>query len=167
MKRAGAVVFFAGLVGVAASEACLPSSTACTLVGCSSALTIEAPTLGDGPFTVAIDSASLAGEVDCGALVDGGRGQATAARGDIARDFDAVSTGDVVVVAECTERGVRLLVARSDARATEVLPTTATINVTSGADVFSVNAQAIEYDVSQPNGPECEPTCHTALVVAE
>lgn len=152
---------------IAGSLACFIASAcdtprACTLIGCSSAVGVEANALSDAAFTAVVESDTVNGSVSCAAADENGeRGAPTDTSGDIAREETA---DGATVGATCNARGITLRVLlRDDA---DVLPTRATITLTSGAETFTADANPVIYDVSLPNGPECEPTCSVAVLFA-
>lgn len=153
------VASIAVVVAAALSSSC-DGERACTLVGCNSQLVIEAPALDDAAFTVLFESNEITGTVTCPAADDTGfRGIAIDATGDIAREADESSAASVV--AFCNEDGVALSAFRSDVDPADVFPTNVTVTFTNtdGATTFSASDDDLAYDVSQPNGPDCEPTC--------
>jgi hypothetical protein len=155
----GGPLWLASVAFVAACD--LTPPTACSLVGCNSVLTVEAPALDDAAFSVTVESDTWSGTISCApADAAGERGPPVETTGDIAREeADAVSA-----IATCDRRGVTLRPLLREAA--DELPTSAIVTITSGADTFVADDDDIAYAVSQPNGPDCEPTCSTATLVA-
>ena len=136
-----------------ATLACAPSQV-CSLVGCTSSLTIQAAWIGQPPsFDVSVEATGFSGTFTCTLQQDGtGYGREPSA---ISGDFD-----EGRVAPECGPVADFALHSRSPAQ----LPTELTVSVVTVLETRTQEFSEIEYALRRPNGDECEPECGTAAV---
>lgn len=131
---------------------------ACTLIGCGDSIEVDLGDVADEGFQASVESAAASGGFTCSPANADGVISSTPT--DLSGDF---ASEDAALMPSCSADGF-LLARRRDGDP----PTTITVEATgatSGTVVQETFAD-IDYEVSQPNGPDCEPTCfHTTLSV--
>jgi hypothetical protein len=158
-----AATALAALVVVGVGAACF-SYEACTLVGCNSNLVFEAPwAQGAASFHVELDSPDVAGSFDCLRGTGPQEGVFVLDESSLAGDFSL----DVAApfTAHCEER--TFLFGFLPRQREVTMPSDIAVTVTTADDARSRTFTAIDYDVSQPNGEACEPTCLSARLIVE
>ena len=145
---------------VATATGCLPQQN-CTLIGCSSSLNVDVPWLGTAPsFDVTVDGPGVAGAFTCTLDPDNAGAyilDPSTATGDFAPDSGSPFS------AECDGTRSTFRIATG---AEGIMPSELALTVSAAGDTRSQNFSGLQYDVLQPNGEDCAPTCeNTGLTV--
>lgn len=153
--RALGVAAVALLVPLAATllPSCDLPTQSCTLVGCQSGIDFALFDAHTAAYTVTIESAEVSGSFECVPPTDPGEELWTTRSfsGDLGQEESALAT------ALCGASSVSLRFLHQDAD----LPEQLSIEIDGERDVTHTFS-GIEYTVSQPNGPDCPPTCSQA-----
>lgn len=131
----------------------------CTLIGCLDAINIELPVEHSSAYTVRVDSPTLSGSFECAPPNAGEAGSAWSAR---AFEGDFGQGGPALATAMCRASGVSLQFFGEDAD----LPEQLRVEL-DGAQSVSQTFSDIQYNVSQPNGPDCPPTCRSVALTLD
>lgn len=136
--------------------------TTCTLIGCGDTITIDLGEVADEGFVATVESPLASGGFSCSAPEQTNEGSvASMSPTDLSGDF---AGDEASVFVTCTEDGFLLAMADDGEP-----PAAITVEATgaSSGSVVSDTFEDIQYTVSQPNGPDCEPTCYqTTLIVS-
>lgn len=148
MRRLALIV-----VVTAAFSACDPlfPPTGCTLIGCTSTIDFVLPEEQTSVYTVTIESASLSGSVEC---VPPNPDEPNAVWSERAFNGDLRDSAPALATVVCDANRVSLQFFDAD----PAMPDEVTIEI-AGEDALAQTFTDIEYAVSQPNGPDCPPTC--------
>lgn len=138
----------------------------CHLVGCGSALTVVVAGAAPAAFVVAATIDGRDGIVECGALNEGARAT-TSTSGALRGDDDGAARDEVDAIhAWCASDGVHVTPVAHPSAPAPRMPASARFVVTQGDRTLVAEAESIAYDVLQPNGPDCAPTCFQATLTA-
>lgn len=140
---------------VVALSACAPSEM-CTLIGCESAITVSLPEPQSGPFAITLESEAFSGSVECAPPEQEPTGDAWVARnptGDLGEAPSAAAT------VRCAPGAVTFVFLGEE----PAMPEELTVSLDGDAPLTQTFSD-IDYDVSQPNGPDCPPTCRTTTL---
>lgn len=147
-----ALLLTAASVSLVVICACVPFPPGgCTLVGCTSRIDVVLPEAQSIVYTVTLSSPTVSGSVECvppNPDDENAMWSERAFGGDLREQGPAIAT----VVCHASRVSVQFLSEDPD------LPDELTIEIAGDGD-FSQTFSGIEYTVSQPNGPDCPPTC--------
>jgi len=133
--------------------ACDADNQICTDVGCGESLLIGIAAPGDGELPE--------GEYEVELELDGQTWTTTCST-DASQTCTALAGPQNVYGLRFEVSGNRKIVGELAEARGEALPTTYSLRVSVDGEVLGESTGTFTYEATQPNGPECEPTCESA-----